>query len=769
MKSWTSLSALGLAIGSLMTLPGHAQQLERARAGASGPPRAAIAVEPPPVTQLIVKYKEDAADQAKASFAEESAAKSHARAASISSRTGVSLKFHRAMSGRSEVLALPTKMSVAAAQALAAQIALDRSVEYAEPDYVMESTAPPPNDYHWPYQWSLSGAFSGSLIPSYVVQPIQVHPLASIDVLSAWNWSLGSRVVVGVVDTGVTAHGDLSPNLLPGYNFVSDPSNSPDGLGRGPGGWDPGTFGVCNGVSKNSSWHGTHVAGIIAAVANDAYGIAGVAPQARLISARALGTCGVGNTTDVVDAMRWLAGLPVSGVPSNPYPAKVINLSLGAETPCSSTYRRAISDVQMAGAVVVVSSGNDSTLTTTPPIRSPAACPGVIAVGSHNAEGDMTVYSSVGAEVSVTAPGGGFGVRRAGVGGFVQVGSGVRIKSDFNFGTTTPTTAAVEWLQGTSMAAPHVSGAAALLISRYPSLSPSRVKAALQQGANLWPSYSWCWVGDECGAGMLDIGNSMALASLPSASLVAAVLPASRSVVVGQTATAFATVINTGSSTAYGCQLVSPPGLDADFFYQATDPATNQVLPGFKNFPINISPGQFGSFLLALTPRATFAAQDISFQFNCATADDAPIFLGLNTLLVSSSATPVPDIVALAATVGGDGIVNVPGVAGTGFFAVATANVGASSSITASASSGSRSLPAVLSICETNPATGSCLAPPAASVSTSINAGATPTFAIFAKGSGSIPFDPANNRVFVVFRDGGGQVRGATSVAIRTQ
>ncbi|MDZ7653995.1 MAG: hypothetical protein U5L03_16280 [Burkholderiaceae bacterium] len=295
--------------------------------------------------------------------------------------------------------------------------------------------------------------------------------------------------------------------------------------------------------------------------------------------------------------------------------------------------------------------------------------------------------------------------------------------------------------------------------------------ARTQTSSSVFPTSSWCWTGttEQCGAGMLDAGLALQVGTLPATSLVAAVLPASRSVQIGQPATAFATIINSGSSTAWGCQIASPPGLDADFYYQVTDPATNQVVPGFKNYPVRIDPGQSQSFLIAFTPAASFAPRDVALQFNCATAPDAPVFSGLNTLFLSSSATPVPDIVALAATLGGDGIVNVPGTSGTGFFAVATVNVGSSSPITASALLGNTSLPVSLSICQTNPTTGACLAPPSASVATSISAGATPTFAVFGTGSGAIPFDPANNRVYVVFRDAGGLVRGATSVAVRTQ
>jgi hypothetical protein len=140
----------------------------------------------------------------------------------------------------------------------------------------------------------------------------------------------------------------------------------------------------------------------------------------------------------------------------------------------------------------------------------------------------------------------------------------------------------------------------------------------------------------------------------------------------------------------------------------------------------------------------------------------------VNTLLLSSSSTPVPDIVALATTPTGDGIVDLPGSLGANAFAVASVNVGSQDTITASADTGTASLAVTLSICESNPATGECLSAPAASVTTLINAGATPTFSIFVTGTGTVPFDPASNRIFVRFRDAGGVTRGSTSVAVQT-
>ena len=250
--------------------------------------------------------------------------------------------------------------------------------------------------------------------------------------------------------------------------------------------------------------------------------------------------------------------------------------------------------------------------------------------------------------------------------------------------------------------------------------------------------------------------------------VVAAVLPSSRSVQVNTPAAAFATVINTGQAMATGCSIAPLTSVPASFVYQTTDPATNQVT-GLPNTPANIAAGAAQSFVFAITPTFSIVPTDVQFSFDCEDTDPAPINVGLNTLLLSVSDTPVPDIVALAVTLSNDGIVNIPGVNRAGAFAVATVNLGATETIAASADTGSAILPVNISICQTDPATGQCISGIVSSVTTQINANATPTFAIFVQGNGTVPFDPAANRIFVRFNDGGGVTRGSTSVAVRTQ
>jgi PKD repeat protein len=255
----------------------------------------------------------------------------------------------------------------------------------------------------------------------------------------------------------------------------------------------------------------------------------------------------------------------------------------------------------------------------------------------------------------------------------------------------------------------------------------------------------------------------------PATSLVSAVLPASRAVQVGSPLTVYATMINSGSAVGTACSIGLGSSIPATLGYQATNSATN-TLTGSANTPVDIEPGAAQSFVVSLTPSAAFSPTDVQLRFSCANAGPAGVLTGINTLLLSASNTATPDVIALVASTTRDGIANIPGASGTGAFAVASANVGSAGSITATADTGSTALPVNLTLCQTDPSTGACLQPPAGSVSTAIANGGTPTFAVFVRGTGAaIPFDPAGNRIYVRFRDNSNAVRGASSVAVRTQ
>jgi hypothetical protein len=250
--------------------------------------------------------------------------------------------------------------------------------------------------------------------------------------------------------------------------------------------------------------------------------------------------------------------------------------------------------------------------------------------------------------------------------------------------------------------------------------------------------------------------------------LVAAVLPGSRSVEVGGAATAFATVINSGTTAATGCGISSGSNVSAGLTFQTTDSATNATT-GAADATVGIPSGGTQSFLIALSPTATIAPTNVALLFGCENANPAPIEVGIDTLLLSASTTATPDLVALSATSADDGILHISGSTGVGAFAVATVNLGSAATITAKANTGSESLPVALTICQTVPSTGVCMATPASSVLTTIAAEATPTFAVFATATNKISFLPQTNRVFVQFSDATGAIRGETSVAVETQ
>ena len=269
-------------------------------------------------------------------------------------------------------------------------------------------------------------------------------------------------------------------------------------------------------------------------------------------------------------------------------------------------------------------------------------------------------------------------------------------------------------------------------------------------------------------------GGAVALGSFigPAASspLVAAVLPGGRSVQEGTTATVFATMLNTGATALSNCSVALPQGgvNGLSFHYQTTDPTTN-ALVGLPDVPVTIPANGAQTFLLSLETGSAVSGLTQSLAFDCVGTSPAPVTPGVNTVDLLTSATPVADIIALAATLSGDGIVDVP-LSGSAesAFAVATDNNGAAGLIIASVDTGGVALPVSAVICQSDPVTAQCLAAPAASISVGFPAGTTPTFSIFVTASGSVPFAPATSRLFVRFNDSSGASHGVTSVAVRT-
>jgi YVTN family beta-propeller protein len=274
------------------------------------------------------------------------------------------------------------------------------------------------------------------------------------------------------------------------------------------------------------------------------------------------------------------------------------------------------------------------------------------------------------------------------------------------------------------------------------------------------------------GAVPISLGNFIATApaAAPAASLLSAVLPSSRAVAVGAPATIFATILNASAAALGDCQITLPASAPSGLAlsYQTTNPATNAPT-GQPNTPVTIPANGSQSFLLAFTSASAFDQPGLALVYSCSGVAQVTPVIGLNTVDLLFSATPIPDIIALEATAT-PGVVTVPfSTGGSAAFAVATDNVGAAGTLTASVDTGTASLPLSLSLCQTNSATGACLASPAATASVNFAAGASPTFSVFVTASGAIPFNPANSRLFVRFKNGGSVSHGSTSVAVMTK
>ena len=277
----------------------------------------------------------------------------------------------------------------------------------------------------------------------------------------AWTRTRGSSsVVVAVIDTGSTSHPDLNSNTVPGYDFISDPSNAADGNGWDSDASDPGD----SDGWYSSSWHGTHVAGTIGAV-SDSSGVVGVAPSTTLQHVRVLGTRG-GSVADIASGIIWASGGSVAGTTVNGTPAKVINMSLGGPAySCSSTFQTAIDSAFSKGTTVVVAAGNSNE---DAGYSSPANCNNVITVAAISSSGNRASFSNYGSYVDIAAP-------------------GVGIYSTLNSGSTSPSTPTWASYQGTSMAAPHVAGVVALMLANNPSLTPQLIETNIKNSSNVTP------------------------------------------------------------------------------------------------------------------------------------------------------------------------------------------------------------------------------------------------------------------------------------------
>ena len=388
---------------------------------------------------------------------------------SLAQRSSVALSHSRRITTGLHLMQITTQGE--SAEAVMARLRADPAVESVDVDQWRYPHATMPNDPLFANQW-----YEQNNQPS------------AIDAITAWDTTTGrTDIVIADLDTGIRFdHPDLSAKLLKGYDFITDPAVANDGDGRDadasdPGDWvtsaDVATTKFKNCTVSDSSWHGTRTAGILAASANNSTGIAGISWGAQILPVRVLGKCG-GTDSDILDGMRWAAGLHVDGVPDNTHPAQIINMSLGGTGACPSAEQIVINEVLAVGVLVVVSAGNEGG-----PEDAPANCVGVAGIAGLRNVGTKVGFSSLGPEIALSAPAGNC-VNTSGTCVYP-------INTTSNAGTTTPTingyTDQLNPSLGTSFSAPIVSGIAALMVSANSNLTAPQLIARLKEGSRTFP------------------------------------------------------------------------------------------------------------------------------------------------------------------------------------------------------------------------------------------------------------------------------------------
>ena len=508
-------------------------------------PVAPSAPLPPVEGEVIVKFKADAATARKFALAAGAADAASAqallssRASALGARVGRALQAGSAVGERTQVM----RAKGVDATTLAAQLAADPEVEYAVPNGRRRILSAP-ND-------PLYAAAAAGVRPTgpdsgqwYLRAPDSTIKSA-IDIETAWLRHTGANVVVAVLDTGVRSeHPDLAGQLLPGYDFVSNATVANDGNGRDADASDPGdwvtdaetrtsTFSDCG--ASSSSWHGTATSSLVAGATNNSLGMAGSAPDAKVVPVRVLGKC-YGSDADIQAGMLWAAGLAVDGVPANTNPARVINMSLGGSGSCDAGYQDVVNRITAAGVVIVAAAGNSAG----GPVGVPANCSGVIGVLALRHAGSKVGFSDLGPQISIAAPGG----------NCINITEGSAclypILAATNSGTRGPVdsrwTDSFDISVGTSFSSPLVAGVAALMMGVQPGLTPAQVRSTLQSTARAFPSTGadngpddptpvtqchapatgvdqlQCYCNTSyCGAGMMDAGAAVAAVAGPLA------------------------------------------------------------------------------------------------------------------------------------------------------------------------------------------------------------------------------------------------------------
>lgn len=544
----------------------------------------------------------------------------------LSAQARIPLQYSHAIGQTgAHVLTLPDGSTEGDRAAVVARLKQMPNIANVEEDIKLYRTSVP-NDSNYSALWGM--------------KPVSAGTNYGADFQTAWDTATGTGVVVAVIDTGILPHPDIGSislgssvvggNLVSaGYDFISDcrraatcpsttavssASRSPVANAFDQGDWvtaveaASGYFSGC--TSEDSSWHGTHVSGTVAAIGNNNTGVIGGAYNAKILPVRVLGKCG-GFTSDIANGILWAAG--VHGTISNPNPAKVINMSLGGSGACGATFQNAINAAVSAGTSVVVAAGNSNADASG---HSPANCTNVITVAATGQTGSRAYYSNYGNIITIAAPGGDSLVD-------------TKILSTLNSGTTTYNSSGFNYVayQGTSMATPHVAAAVALMKSQNPTLTTTQIKSILQANVTAFPGGSTCTT-SNCGAGLLNAAGSVAYSSNITPSLL---IKDYGQISSGSTSSATITLTNNNlTSAAVGSASVT----NSSNFAITADSCSTQTLAvlGSCTLTVRFTPptsGQAtGTLVLPVTVSGTLMNNGVSL-------------IGTSSQLLTSSATTV--------------------------------------------------------------------------------------------------------------------------------
>ena len=492
----------------------------------------AVHAAAPPARGLIVKLK-DAPPHEQALALHGAVHPDAQRWQRVLGETGIAPRRMKPSGRAAQLLDFERVLSGDEAEAMAARLRGRPDVEWVVPNERERRLQQAPNDLGFspPQNGSSAEAQWWLYAPTGSDGNVLAERLRGVPgLLPAWSIEQGKASArVAVLDTGITAHPELAGHVLPGYDFVSVVEYSNDGDGRDADPTDPGDFvspedaqtpAFAGCVVEDSSWHGTIIAGQIAALTNNTDGVAAINWNGRILPVRVAGKCGA-DVADIIDGMRWAAGLPVPGVPTNPLAnrARIINISFGGSAPCNAAYQAAIDELAANNVIVVAAAGNEHTAPT-----RPANCTGVVGVAALNRDGFKSSYSNFGPSLAIATVGGDPGNDPARDGRWASFLGDSGLLTLINDGLRGPGDSTYAFLSGTSFAAPLVSGVASLMLSVNPQLTAAQLIDGLRLSARPHVTSSSIGACSEanpgrclcttttCGAGILDAVRALQFA-----------------------------------------------------------------------------------------------------------------------------------------------------------------------------------------------------------------------------------------------------------------